>query len=62
MSKQMMSYFLLLTVAPIALASTGAIAHAQVPLQEHLSLSDVLALQGKPGLPRRRVGGGSRLY
>lgn len=60
--KLIMSYSLLITATTIALAQSTAIAHAQVSLQDHFRLSDITVLQGKPGLPRRRVGGGSRLY
>ncbi|MBF2028736.1 MAG: hypothetical protein IGS48_18565 [Oscillatoriales cyanobacterium C42_A2020_001] len=66
------AYSLLLSVTTIALTQASTIAHpswSQLrPLQHSHStrsqptLIPQPILAGKPGLPRRRVGGGSRLY
>lgn len=57
-----MAYSLLLTATTIALAQTPAMARPQPPVHDHALLSEVTLLAGKPGVPGRRVGGGSRLY
>lgn len=66
------AYSLLLSIATIAFTQASAIAQPPLsqppatrsfnPAHEQRTLSPVTILAGKPGLPRRRVGGGSRLY
>lgn len=55
-----MTYSMLLTATAIAFSPSTAIAQTVTILPEHSTMTSPAILAGKPGVPGRRVGGGSR--